>query len=216
MPTRVAAILFVAANAFAGEYAILANGFQMRIDRHEQAGSTLKLYDNGGVIEMPASAVLRFEPEYVAPPASAAKAEPAEAVADPKQLVQQEAARWGVPVALLEAIARAESGFDPQAVSPKGAIGIMQLMPDTARQLGADPKDPRQNVAAGARYFVDLLRKYQQDPYQVRKAVAAYNAGPQAVDRYQGIPPYRETMNYVQRVVRQWNPNGTRPKPADK
>ncbi len=213
MLTRLAALLFLAANAFAGEFAILASGFQMHIDRHEQAGSTLKLYDNGGVIEMPASAVVRFEPEYVAPSAAT---EPSPAPADPKRLVSQEAARWGVPAALLQAIARAESGFKPNAVSPKGAIGIMQLMPDTARQLGADPKDPQQNVAAGARYFVDLLRKYQQDPYQVRKAVAAYNAGPQAVDRYQGIPPYRETMEYVQKVVRQWNPNGATPKPADK
>jgi soluble lytic murein transglycosylase-like protein len=79
-------------------------------------------------------------------------------------------------------------------------------MPETARQLGADPRDPRQNVAAGTRYFVDLLRKYQQDPFQVRKALAAYNAGPEAVDRYQGVPPYRETRDYVRKVVRQWNP----------
>jgi soluble lytic murein transglycosylase-like protein len=99
-----------------------------------------------------------------------------------------------------------ESGYDPAAVSPKGAIGIMQLMPQTARQLGADPRDPRQNVDAGARYLVELLRKYQDDDYQVRKALAAYNAGPKAVERYQGVPPYRETMDYVRRVIRQWQP----------
>lgn len=203
---KIAAVFLVAVNAFAGEYAILATGFQMRVERHERAGDTVKLYENGGVIEVPASAVLRFEPEYAPPgPPAPARQEPA-ATVDPKTLVSQEARRWGIPPALLHAVARAESGYDPAAVSPKGAIGVMQLMPETARQLGADPRDPRQNVAAGTRYFVDLLRKYQQDPFQVRKAVAAYNAGPEAVDRYQGVPPYRETRDYVRKVVRQWNP----------
>ena len=89
---------------------------------------------------------------------------------------------------------------------PKGAIGLMQLMPETARQLGANPKDPKQNVEAGVRYLSGLLLKYQNDEYQVRKAVAAYNAGPAAVDRYKGVPPYRETIDYVERVIRQWDP----------
>ena len=80
----------------------------------------------------------------------------------------------------------------------------MQLMPGTARLLGADPADPRQNVDAGARYLTELLRKYVNDPYQVRKAVAAYNAGPAAVDRFDGVPPYPETTAYVERVIRQW------------
>jgi soluble lytic murein transglycosylase-like protein len=90
------------------------------------------------------------------------------------------------------------------AVSAKGAIGLMQLMPGTAHLLGANPNDPRQNVDAGARYLTQLLRKYVDDPHQVRKAVAAYNAGPAAVDRYNGVPPYRETIDYVERVIGQW------------
>jgi len=101
-------------------------------------------------------------------------------------------------------VVKAESGYRQDAVSPKGAVGLMQLMPGTARLLGADPTDPRQNVDAGARYLTELLRKYFNDPYQVRKAVAAYNAGPAAVDRYNGIPPYPETIAYVERVIRQW------------
>ncbi|RPI07710.1 MAG: lytic transglycosylase domain-containing protein, partial [Acidobacteriales bacterium] len=86
-------------------------------------------------------------------------------------------------------------------VSSKGAIGIMQLMPRTARALQADPADPEQNVDAGARYLRELLIKYLDDPYQVRKALAAYNAGPAAVDRFDGIPPFPETQRYVRKVL---------------
>jgi soluble lytic murein transglycosylase-like protein len=169
------------------------------VDRHEVSGDTVKLFANGGVTEMPASAIAGFEPEVAAAP----EVKPASPPADPRRLIDEAAERYGVPARLLHSVARAESGYDPAAVSPKGAIGIMQLMPDTARQLGADPRDPRQNVDAGARYLVDLLRKYAADDYQVRKALAAYNAGPGAVDRYNGVPPYRETMNYVEKVIRQ-------------
>ncbi len=205
-PLKLACVSLLAAQAFAGEYAILATGFQMRVERHELAGGTMRLYQKDGVIELPASAVLRFEPEFTVPEPAPAQTTQPQAPADPKALVNLEAARWGIPPALLQAIARTESGYNPNAVSPKGAIGLMQLMPSTAAQLGADPLDPRQNVAAGTRYFVDLLRKYEKDPYQVRKAVAAYNAGPNAVERYGGVPPYRETINYVRRVVQLWNP----------
>ncbi len=122
----------------------------------------------------------------------------------PHQLVTDAAKRWNLPPAFLHSIVSAESGYRTNAVSPKGAIGLMQLMPDTARRLGADPNDPRQNVEAGARYLSELLQKYLHDDYQVRKAIAAYNAGPGAVDRYRGVPPYRETVDYVERVIRQW------------
>ncbi len=206
MAMKLAAGLLLAMNASAGEYAILASGFPLRVDRHERDGATLRLYLNGGVMELPAATVVRFEQEEYLPPAQAASGQPAPAPADAESLVTEAAARWDLPPTLLHAIARVESGYDPAAVSPKGAIGIMQLMPQTARQLGADPRDPRQNVDAGARYLAELLRKYQDDDYQVRKALAAYNAGPKAVERYQGVPPYRETMDYVRRVIRQWQP----------
>ena len=95
-------------------------------------------------------------------------------------------------------MAKTESGFDPAAVSPKGAIGVMQLMPATAKALGADANDPQQNIDAGARLLRELLLKYDGD---VVKALAAYNAGEPAVDRYQGVPPYPETQHYVNTVV---------------
>jgi soluble lytic murein transglycosylase-like protein len=103
---------------------------------------------------------------------------------------------------------KAESGFQPDAISPKGAIGLMQLMPGTARQLGADPKDPHQNADAGAEYLRELLAKYEADPDQVLLALAAYNAGPGAVERYHGVPPYRETREYILRVLKNWHPQG--------
>ena len=204
MISRLGAALLLAANAFAGEYAILANGSSMRVDRHEQNGQQVRVYMNDGTAEFRASEVVRFEPEYVAPSEPKPQPVPPAVLVPPQELVNQAAERWHLPPAFLQAVVKAESGYRQDAVSRKGAIGLMQLMPATARLLGADPTDPRQNVDAGARYLTELLRKYFNDPYQVRKAVAAYNAGPAAVDRYNGIPPYPETIAYVERVIRQW------------
>ena len=100
---------------------------------------------------------------------------------------------------------KAESAFRAAAVSPKGAVGLMQLMPETARILGIDPRNPKQNADGGAHYLRDLLAKYEKDPDQVVLALAAYNAGPAAVDRYHGVPPYRETREYIVRVLRNWD-----------
>ncbi|MGO9096397.1 MAG: lytic transglycosylase domain-containing protein [Bryobacteraceae bacterium] len=196
-------LLALAAQAFGAEYAVLATGYTLRIDRHEADGATLRLYMNGGVVEMPADAVTQFEPE--APTPAKAPVTPSAPIAPqaPQELVEDAAHRYGLPPQFLRSVAKAESGFRADAVSPKGAVGIMQLMPATARKLGADPADPRQNVEAGTRYLSELLLKYKDDPYQVRKALAAYNAGPAAVDRYNGIPPYRETLNYIERVIKQ-------------
>ena len=100
---------------------------------------------------------------------------------------------------------RAESGFQPTALSPKGAIGLMQLMPDTARTLGVDPKVPQQNAEGGAQYLRELLARYEDNPDQVLLALAAYNAGPGAVEKYHGVPPYRETREYILRVLKNWD-----------
>jgi soluble lytic murein transglycosylase-like protein len=117
------------------------------------------------------------------------------------ELVDNAARKYGLPPAFVRAVVVAESGYRADAVSPKGAIGLMQLMPATARELGADPKIPEQNVDAGTRYLRDLLLKYDNHAYH---ALAAYNAGPGAVEKYHGVPPYRETQNYILNVLRNW------------
>jgi soluble lytic murein transglycosylase-like protein len=109
------------------------------------------------------------------------------------------AARHGVPAALLKGLIRAESNFDPNAKSPAGASGLTQLMPGTAAGLGVtNPLDPKQAIEGGAKYLAQQLKAFGGD---VQKALAAYNAGPGAVQRYGGIPPYTETQNYVKRVL---------------
>lgn len=114
-------------------------------------------------------------------------------------LFREVEARLGLPRGLVEAVARVESGLNPRAVSPAGALGLMQLMPATARALGAnDPFDPAQNVEAGARYLRHLLDRFGGN---LRLALAAYNAGPGAVERYGGVPPYSETRTYVEKVL---------------
>ena len=113
-------------------------------------------------------------------------------------LFTQAGRRYGVDPVLLSAIAKAESSYNPRAVSPVGAQGLMQLMPGTAKGLGVDAHDPAQAVDGAARLVRDLLRQFDG---RVDLAVAAYNAGPGAVRRYGGIPPYRETQTYVQRVL---------------
>lgn len=108
------------------------------------------------------------------------------------------AAQFGIPASLVKAVVKAESGFDPNAVSHAGARGLMQLMPATGRALGVtDPFDPEQNVRAGVRYLSEQISRFGT----VDLGLAAYNAGPGAVSSFGGIPPYRETQNYVARVL---------------
>jgi len=124
---------------------------------------------------------------------------------DFSSLINQAAQKYNVNPALVQAVVKAESNFNPNAVSSAGALGLMQLMPATANGLGVDnPLDPAQNIDGGVRYISQLLKHSDGD---VRLAVAAYNAGPGAVDRYNGIPPYQETQTYVNRVLGYFNSN---------
>jgi hypothetical protein len=200
---RLLAILALASTAVAGEYAVLASGSRLRVDRHEQSGGKLILYLGAGSLTLDAPDVRAFEPEDYIPlqPAAVAGTPLPPAALDPKTLVDAAARNSAIPQKLLRSVVAAESAYRPDAVSPKGALGLMQLMPATASTYGADPKDPAQNVAAGTAYLRDLLLKYEGD---VPKALAAYNAGPGAVAKYQGVPPYRETNAYVSRVIRNW------------
>lgn len=113
-------------------------------------------------------------------------------------LVQEASSKFGVDAKLVSAVAEVESGGNQASVSEAGAIGVMQLMPDTARALGVNPYDEKENVEGGAKYLRQMLDTFGGD---VKKAVAAYNAGPQAVKEYGGVPPYRETQNYVNKVL---------------
>jgi len=115
-------------------------------------------------------------------------------------LIEMTATRYGIPSALLHAVIRVESSYNPTATSPKGAVGLMQLMPGTAKRYGVtDRTDPADNLNGGARYLSDLLKMFNQD---VSLALAGYNAGENAVIRYGNtIPPYRETKNYVAQIM---------------
>ena len=204
--------------AWGGETAVLTSGMRYHLDRHEEAGTLVRLYRGSAVTEIPRAMVSAFEPDETLPerpaeisaPPPQPVVEPAaissqpKQISDPRALVREAAARAGLPSAFVESVAKTESAFDPAAVSPKGALGVMQLMPATAKSLGADPADPAQNIEAGAKLLRELLLKYNGD---VVKALAAYNAGEAAVDRYQGLPPYPETQHYVNTVVRDYLKN---------
>jgi soluble lytic murein transglycosylase-like protein len=200
-------LFLTAGTASAGEFALFASGARMRFDRHEIDGNHVRLYNSTGYIEMPVANVIGFEAEEAPPPAPIAAipaaipptvATPAPALSA-TELADAAADKYGLPRLLVRSVMAAESGFQPSAISPKGAIGLMQLMPGTAQELGIDPYDPAQNVDGGVHYLRDLLIRYEWGRW---RALAAYNAGPGAVDKYNWVPPYRETINYVNRIER--------------
>jgi peptidoglycan DL-endopeptidase CwlO len=173
---------------------IYAGGGKMVVAPH--TGDVVKVQ----TIHRTPTAIRRILPDTATAPSLGGppSAAMAKAPAAYRGLFAAAGAKYGVPADLLAAVARAESGFDPTARSSAGAIGLMQIMPGTARGLGVDPRDPAQAVDGAARLLARGLKKYDGS---VPLALAAYNAGPGAVAKYGGIPPYKETQAYVRRVL---------------
>ena len=185
--------------ASAADLAVLHNGFSIRHERREVVGSVTRLYlgaDRNGYVDVPTSDIDRFEQDLSAP---VAKRGPQPM----NEVINAVSSRHHLDPDLINSVIHAESGFNPHAVSPKGARGLMQLMPQTASRLGVvNSFDPGDNLEGGTRYLRELLERYNFD---LLKALAAYNAGPQRVEQYHGVPPYYETQAYVARIIRDFN-----------
>ncbi len=190
----------------AAEEITLRNGFNLLCDHREQAGDRVRLFtsrDGGNFVEVDAEEITSVEVVPDPPPVPTAATEPKLTSADVHQLIAQAGANHNLDVDLLASVVRAESGGNIHAVSRTGAQGLMQLMPGTAAQLGVtDSFRADQNINGGTAYLDALLLRYHD---HLALALAAYNAGPAAVDKYHGIPPYRETQVYVARVIREFN-----------
>lgn len=214
-----AVLTALATAAWAGERVTLSNGFEMRCDHHAQVEGHVRLYLSTGennYIEFPPQEIVGVE--HVADPPPAAKApqkdttanSPAPAAAPAKlspadlhEILAKAGGDHNLDVDLLASLVKAESDGNVRAVSRAGARGLMQLMPGTASQLGVqDSFKPDENVRGGSTYLDALLTRYHEN---LALALAAYNAGPAAVDKYRGIPPYSETRAYVARVIHEFN-----------
>jgi len=187
--------LAAAAAPARAEIALLASGQTLKLDGHRlEGGLSVLMLKGGGEVHLPPSAVHGYVPDEVMDEVGAAVSG-----GDVVRLAEEAARRHGLDPALVLAVVAVESGFRPEAVSSKGAQGLMQLMPRTAESLGvSDAFDPEQNLDAGVRHLEALLKLYGGD---LTRALAAYNAGQGAVARHGGVPPYRETRAYVRRVL---------------
>jgi Transglycosylase SLT domain len=209
----------LATSAWAGELVTLRNGYEMRCNHHADVEGRVRLYQGAGednFIEFAPQEIATFEhvsdppPEIAKEPAketAAARSEPAKdaklSPADLHEILAKAGSDHNLDVDLLASLVKAESGGNARAVSRAGARGLMQLMPGTATELGvSDSFRPDENVRGGTTYLDALLIYYHDN---LALALAAYNAGPAAVDRYHGIPPYHETRTYVAWVIHEFN-----------
>jgi len=196
--------LFSPVAAHALERLTLRNGDTFDCVRHEPVGDRVRVYTSGeNYIELKATEIVSVDvlpdPAPVVAPAPAVQL----SKANLSEMLASAGTQHNIDADLLASIVKAESNGQTRAVSRTGAQGLMQLMPGTARAMGvADSFEPQQNINGGTQYLDALLTHYHDN---IALAVAAYNAGPAAVDRYHGIPPYRETQAYVARVIREFN-----------
>jgi len=201
-----AAVLILAALSCASDYAVMRNGFALKHERREVIGEITRLYLNtettSSFVDVPTADIERFEKDEVVIAPEVPKPVPPPALTI-DQSISQAGEKHHIDPDFITSVVRAESGFHPRAVSSKGARGLMQLMPQTAAGLGVkDAFDTNENVQAGTQYLRQLLEKFD---YDAVKALAAYNAGPNRVTQYHGVPPYSETRGYVNRIVRDYN-----------
>lgn len=179
------------------DYAVLKSGVRLHITGYELQGDRMVLTIEGGIAIVAAADIASIEPEdtFTEPPPL-----PHDIPGGPfADLIHAAATKHGVDEKLITHVIAAESNFNPRAVSRKSAQGLMQLLPQTAKQYSvSDVFDPAQNIEGGTHYLKDLLDRYRGD---LRLALAAYNAGPEMVDRYGGVPPITETQSYVRRIT---------------
>ncbi len=188
-------IVAVVAPAAQADYAVLRSGVRLHITGYERSGDRVRLSMTGGSVDMQAEDLVSVEPEdqFTAQPA----APPAEGPFG--NLIRAAALKHGLDEKIITGVIAVESNFNPRAVSRKQAQGLMQLIPQTAARYSvANIFDPAQNIDAGTRYLKDLLQKYRGN---LALALAAYNAGPEMVERYGGIPPFPETQKYVRQIT---------------
>ena len=190
-------ILLAASVPARADYVVLRSGARLNVTGYEILGDHYRLHLRGGVAEVPVADIVAIEPEEIFEPST----EPLTDKTPFQKLIRDAAARYNLDPTLIHSVIAIESNFDPKAVSRKNARGLMQLMPRTAELMGVkDSFDPGQNIDGGTHYLSDLMKKYRND---VTLALAAYNAGPDSVDRYgRRVPPYLETMKYVQRIAK--------------
>ena len=181
------------------DYIVLRSGARLNVTGYELQGDKYRLQMNGGFAEVPANDVVGIEPEEVFDPV----AQPLSPKPPFQDIIRAAAERNGVDADLIHCVIAIESNFNPKAVSSKNARGLMQLLPQTALQLGVrDVFDPRENVEAGTRYLKDMLARYKNN---LALALAAYNAGPEKVEQFgRRVPPYPETVKYVKRISRSY------------
>jgi soluble lytic murein transglycosylase-like protein len=189
----------LAAISTRADYAVLRSGERLHITSYERTGASIRLMIDGGAIELPAENIVSFEPEDVFP----ANAPPHAGTGKLSDIIHAAAARHGVDEKLITSVIAAESNFNPRAVSRKQAQGLMQLLPATSARFSVkDAFDPAQNIEAGTRYLKQLLEQYRGN---LVLALAAYNAGPELVARYGGVPPIAETRAYIRRVTERYS-----------
>ncbi len=197
-----AAICLFAGAAAHAEYAVMRSGARFHITGYEVSGAVVRLHLAGGAVEVAAEDILRFEPEEIFQPLPSSKLV-INLNGPYAELIRVAATKYSLDPLLLANVMAAESNFNPRAVSRKNAQGLMQLMPETSSRLMVkNPFDPAQNIDAGAAYLKQMLNRFEGN---VELALAAYNAGPDRVIQYGGIPPFRETQDYVRRITTRVN-----------